>query len=742
MLVENPAKRPTVFDILKQVHRLRGTVPSRDYKTANSQSVSYPPTPSQQRPTNGNALDFTDSHAQKGSITPSKSNVVPEIQPQRRGRPIRQPLQGFPQKADDSPNGGHRPQESRDLLSRSSSLRTRESPKILSSSPQSMPIYVRDQINQGIQDFKTDVTKSFSTPPKSQPKSAQDLLGSLDSGDAFGVPANKTASEKKATYLQPAATDSDVSLLSAKALSQPTSFGDKFGDSFAPSVETNSLKQTGSLPLKHGEAAHTERSTTNPDDSFEMRYPSIEALLAAEGSRASSSSDNAAAVEDASRSVLKPHKPCVTGDNSALAKFGQHRSSAQAADGHVLPRSNHVTGSAFKNYNATKPTYPNEEKQQILQGYEPIEEPRAEGQESPRLAAKPNTFETNPHFGDRKVSEEQLPMEDLLTGDGDNKEMKEGMRALLPSLPDSASLNSLNAPSDLKRRAPVVAPPKPAALSSISKSASTPPPAEKVKTPPQHRHTVTPDDWPSMQAARSKFSGRPVAPPPKPERLHSKIIRADTLSTKPSQLEISLREESSSSSDNDLPDFVDSPVRPSASRHSTEDRGVTTHDILKQGHVVQSPVTESPLPGSFAPSPLPSSPSPSVGAITSQIATMQGSWRGPQDGKASLGKPKPGPKPQVRARPNSSGLLENSNQTDRPTPSIAKPAAKIPPKLAPNPSQALTESSPQSVSSDPTENKAKSINNLIAQWNQATNVPKQNTPPTSTSVPLGTRRRL
>ncbi|KAL1406863.1 Ark- serine/threonine protein kinase [Vanrija albida] len=90
MLVEHPARRPTVFEVLKVAHEMSGTRPLIDYPAPNrniraSGFQQAPPKPAADK---HNALDFTDAKATSGSAS-AEPPLASTITPQRRGRPNR-----------------------------------------------------------------------------------------------------------------------------------------------------------------------------------------------------------------------------------------------------------------------------------------------------------------------------------------------------------------------------------------------------------------------------------------------------------------------------------------------------------------------------------------------------------------------------------------------------------------------------------------------------------------------------
>ncbi|WWD16004.1 hypothetical protein CI109_100428 [Kwoniella shandongensis] len=93
MLVEQPIRRPTVFEILKTAHEMSGTKPEIDYPTpsralpASSQQRQQQPKQSSQA---SNLLDFTSSSSPIDKTPILQPSLASTVQPQRRGRPTRE----------------------------------------------------------------------------------------------------------------------------------------------------------------------------------------------------------------------------------------------------------------------------------------------------------------------------------------------------------------------------------------------------------------------------------------------------------------------------------------------------------------------------------------------------------------------------------------------------------------------------------------------------------------------------
>lgn len=646
MLMEQPSKRPTVFDVLKLTHRMRGTTPSREYSAPPPQNTFPQKVPELQHK---NRLDFTDGS--KSNLEELHSRLrVPEIQPQRRGRPSRADVE---QKENEPVARSSRP---RDLSLQSTGGGSSPNPPL--------PNHVREQITQGIQDFKNDIAQSFSPPPSVSRKTATDLLDSLDE-DAFGAKPLQAPREQ------------------STPLSPSSGFGDSFGDAFP-------TRPQGKLPSARKE---TTRSKDPADDSFESRFPSIEALIAADSKSSSSERPLIAA------RLASYHQPSATGDG--LSPTGVRDSSAdKAADGHLLPRSTHVTGSAFKAFES------NERKS-------PAPEATALKDASEVLTAKEDAA---------------TGYRDLLTGDDDP-----GMMGEATAPPPSQSAPKASGASPVaevpKPRRPlsVAIPPKPAALSVKSPSTATPSEAPRSAKSP-------------LISIQSPSEGAPVKPA-KPQRLASGSGTSPLAAPPQPQ-----RQASTSSDDTDLPDFVDSPIRPSPSRRWTEDKGVATDDILRKG--AKSPALAAASVEGTTPSEAQAQADEKPSSTQSPIEEKKAKpvvGSKPVAASKPVVAPKPviASKPAVAPKPKPEATIQDESSTDKAErrsstfgPSLLKRNNSL--RDTPQPSSGVSRSTDSPSPSD----KPKSVRSLIGQWNQATAAPSKNAPAVPDKVPLGMRRRL
>lgn len=355
MLLEQPTRRPTVFDILRVAHEMSGTRPEVDYVSAidrlsrmncerlTSQPASLsnqiqPPSRTPQpsstsRPQSGsstNLLDFSTPSPQStvGPAAP-RNDLASSIQPQRRGRPAREAA--------------------------TNQMSPKPQPPTIPS-PAPAPV--------------TAFAPATAPRPQMQVTGERDrpIPSAQSSVDAFGLPS--TSVPKQQGSSSSGFTDS----FTAKPFRPTSRFGrglsqnhSGFGDSF--DVTGNSMKSTTSPQLNVQAATPSEidkispaqleiRQTTSPtgtgsrstaeDLNFESRYPSIDVL----------SGDDTSSPSTAQRNLISPitstspppppnvSRPSMLGNMTGgdIKQPYQHL----GIGGEPQPRSTHVTGTAFK----------------------------------------------------------------------------------------------------------------------------------------------------------------------------------------------------------------------------------------------------------------------------------------------------------------------------------------------------------------------------------------------------------
>mgnify|MGYP006876476516 CR=1 FL=1 len=337
MLVEQPLRRPTVFEVLKQAHEMSGTRPEIDYVRASSplSRSSFKPTPSralghtsssrppqQVQPNPANLLDFTSSTSPVSSTPVMQPTIASTVHPQRRGRPT--PKQNTYQHQAGSPNPP--------TIDVGSSYRS--APKL--------------QV--------TGEAKKTQEAGQTSPKS-----GTVD---AFGLPSQVRATSKSASgfsdsfaALSPPTKDRD-------ALRHPSrGFTDAFTGDVVPNNNGNQPRAAHppgapasfglprrasptSVPTIHRESSRSSVPTVDGDTSFETRFPSIETLSSTDSF---SPADTSTQKPDATSATMSPPpmiaKPSYKGNLTGGDMANHHVASGWTVP---QPRSTHVTGTAFK----------------------------------------------------------------------------------------------------------------------------------------------------------------------------------------------------------------------------------------------------------------------------------------------------------------------------------------------------------------------------------------------------------
>ncbi|WVQ98884.1 hypothetical protein IAU59_006015 [Kwoniella sp. CBS 9459] len=346
MLVEQPHRRPSVFEILRTAHEMSGTRPEVDYpiqsRSLAAPSQSRQTSRSPQQTNSNNLLDFTGAASPIDKTPVLQPSLASTVQPQRRGRPTREPSQ-----------------------------KQMEVPSI--STPSAMPPMpippAQPQPTSSSFQARTQTPKMQVTGEKAPPKAPSPGL------DAFGMPSLPAASSNKsergfgdsfAASKPPAMTG--ASRFGANLPRPPSGFGDSFSVSQSasmpsrasakadlkrsPSTSQQSSKQA--LPTSAAQARISPAPSSSVPDgevSFETRFPSIETLSSSDNFSPSTERESLIS-PITSPPVSRPgfnSKPSVMGNMTG----GDMRSPTQHIapvnrDQPPQPRSTHVTGTAFK----------------------------------------------------------------------------------------------------------------------------------------------------------------------------------------------------------------------------------------------------------------------------------------------------------------------------------------------------------------------------------------------------------
>ncbi|WVW82961.1 hypothetical protein I302_104977 [Kwoniella bestiolae CBS 10118] len=345
MLVEQPVRRPTVFEVLKVAHEMSGTRPEVDYPIP-SRSLGVP---SQQRQASrpsaqsSNLLDFTGSSSPIDKTPVLQPSLASSVQPQRRGRPTREPSQKSVSQTF-TPGSMPTPPQTQQSLPTANSANVGSAPKIQVTGGTPSPI--PNAPSPGLD--------AFGMP--SLPASSSQKLEHRGFGDSFAAP-KPTGS-------------SNTSRFGANLPRPPSGFGDSFSASKSPSLPSrspgasslNRVSSTRSASIKQPSPAappakvkSPEPSTSIPDGelSFETRFPSIETLDSDAFSPPSQHSKPEALISPVA--LPPPSRPAFGAKPSIMGNMtgGDLRSptTTTAPSSYKVPlqpRSTHVTGTAFK----------------------------------------------------------------------------------------------------------------------------------------------------------------------------------------------------------------------------------------------------------------------------------------------------------------------------------------------------------------------------------------------------------
>ncbi|WVQ78365.1 hypothetical protein IAT38_000450 [Cryptococcus sp. DSM 104549] len=403
MLVEQPVRRPSVFEVLKESHNMSGTRPEVDYPipSRNHPALSQQRPPARQAQSSSNLLDFTGS-APMSKTPVMQPSLASTVQPQRRGRPTKDGTPGGPRTAQAQVQGQG--------WQASPKQQPAQSTPTASSAGSRPPTAVGRMQVTGEKLVSTSTSTSKKAPTSAASPPALDAFGmpimptgassrstERGFGDSFSAPAPAPASlQAQAQATRPTQPGRYGSGLSAGG--RPTGLGDTTGGggmsrstsglSRAATVASRSPTKPAVAPKRvpsgmgaSAPAGSKQASPTAPDVSrnkspdpsssipdgelsFESRYPSIEALSSGDafspGERLISPIVSPPTGSDATGATNRPRvasRPSMMGN---LTGGDLHSPQASTARGHQgdeyggagglmpQPRSTHVTGTAFK----------------------------------------------------------------------------------------------------------------------------------------------------------------------------------------------------------------------------------------------------------------------------------------------------------------------------------------------------------------------------------------------------------
>ena len=353
MLVEQPTRRPTVFEVLKTAHEMSGTRPEIDYvgvlHYSRSDSSHKQPSPTNRLPTqrdqapssapprppsSSNLLDFTSPKSPVDQSPVMQPTLASTIQPQRRGRPTRER---------EASQGHIVPHQI-----------PKPKPPTLAQTSSSAPVP-----SQGAAP-KLQVTGERSSAPAKSPTKL----------DAFGMPA---LGPRKASSgggfgdsFGSTFSNNNNNQASANAVRSPgPGFGDSFGASGFKGPSPRSAESAGTAQRaldtraqndswrrrEPGQATSQPRSaepaSSIPDGelSFESRFPSIEQLSMGDDAPSPIVRNDVTSPPLPRPPIMS--KPSLMGNLTGGDLKSPQNHMAAIPQGGPQPRSTHVTGTAF-----------------------------------------------------------------------------------------------------------------------------------------------------------------------------------------------------------------------------------------------------------------------------------------------------------------------------------------------------------------------------------------------------------
>ncbi|KAL7424048.1 Ark- serine/threonine protein kinase [Cryptotrichosporon argae] len=373
MLVEHPTRRPSVFEVLNVAHEMSGTRPEVDYGHLPSRSVQpvQQPAPSRTKGSS-NLLDFTDSPA-RDKTPVMQPSLASTVQPQRRGRPTREPSKSsglnashqLPPLSISQPSTVHPAPVSRSqpgLMAATSSSGIKlqvtggAEPVVQAGHRSKLPEL--QVMGETPEPAKSPSVDAFGMP-SSTPAGKSSASSPLGFGDSFGSKTSTGFGDSFAA--KPSSTGSrfGATLNSGGESTRPRASSNLSQGSNPKSVPSSPIKLTASTASKPPSPSAQARKTADPASSipdgeltFEQRFPSIETLSsddaltppATQLDRPPLSRQGSVAAP-----VVRPQStPRTSFANRTGGDFVSSHLSAPSTSGAPQPRSTQVTGTAFR----------------------------------------------------------------------------------------------------------------------------------------------------------------------------------------------------------------------------------------------------------------------------------------------------------------------------------------------------------------------------------------------------------
>jgi AP2-associated kinase len=475
-------------------------------------------------PSSGNLLDFTDSKPVATSPS-SNSFLAATIQPQRRGRPTRGPVATSPNATSPS-NLTASPQAYGSRLP----AKPVSSPTPSSDSrPQS--ISPQPQLVNDIKRFAAEFSDAFEPDvgKNGVPRSPGEKTDAFGFENSFAPSPTLKPSNQK---ISPMPTSKSLQPGVGNGVSSSSGFETSFSPaSPAANAALSSSKTANVSAGKVQDAPGANSATTDGHMSFEDRYPTLERLHSNNSAESPSGSTSLisplnSASDNGSRTFAKPqrgsslqrsmpsyHQASLTGGAFAEA----HVASSNDNGSVPLPRSNQVTGTAFKMSDSPPERSPVNKAEgtferiaspaaspgeSSLPDYIDLPSPTAEpARVAPIAESASRPAPQEEAAEDRSIMPEPDPMRDLLTGDDGTS---------LPFLSMQPSKQPMRPLTGNRAPPPLAA--KPPSLSINLGSAQSRPPLSKTHS------SMYDGEWSPLDVAKRDLSRASVSQTSSAER--------------------------------------------------------------------------------------------------------------------------------------------------------------------------------------------------------------------------------
>ncbi|KAJ9110498.1 hypothetical protein QFC19_001624 [Naganishia cerealis] len=704
-------------------------------------------------PSNTNLLDFTEPTRQSPTVLSPSSLMPTPIQPQRRGRPTRTSMNsgetGFPPGA----TGGSATSDAFRIPKTDNREAAPSSPFSGASSLQSKS--PQPQLVSDIKKFTAEFSDAFSPKVSDETFQAGTSQPAGSSSNSFGFENSFDPSSSffgSAQKLSP--------LRTSKSL-QPG-----MGNAADSSAFESSISPPSPMPHATLAGSKTANPQSTAESSFEERYPSLERIHSDDSAdlqlhtspllsptlapdQVPVSSSKPARGKSMQRSMPSYHQASLTGGT-----YGEGHTHASDIQGGIpLPRSNHVTGTAFKMMGDTPehpapsskeelsvqtgPPLSTSSDERLLPDYVDIPSPPTEPTRAPSIPPMQESL-PSPVQGDvsATVPSPARPS-DLLTGDDDSS---------LPFLSMRPNQQPLKLSKGSKAPPPLVAKPPSLSLNSTTMNSGT---AHSRPGLPRAPSGIYNAQWSPVETAKANLVKSPLVL----SKLTSTDAQASTsrMPTVTSPLDFSTVRDTATSTDSTLQEIPRQDHRPSPTLQPSGNTKSSTYPMPNR-HFSEVPASSSDSLGRRS----------SLDAVISDFSAMAPSSDGAGPVHLSAKSSAHSKKPPVANKPaqlkavertgsftSNDGLARSRSMYTTGGASGRTFGNKSPLEAESNITKrtayAASSAEPEtSMSTDESVDTGKrSVNALIAQWSRA-GPPVQGTPVSALRAkpPIGTGRKL